>query len=312
MSTQFIHLETYSRKVDRQGRSVSFVLAEAAREAWACYHVARPEPPVILHGLHPLDVLANHDELVTSQRIKTATGIRAIRCDQHTLWALVSSFNSSPSDYSEWEQRTLKWLQEKYGERIVSVVRHTDESCPHLHAYALPAAPEMQARKLHPGAVAKDKAIQCGASNRAGDAAYRSAMRELQDDYWLAVCAPLGIPRLGPSRRRMSRAEWHREKTERKCKAAAVAKISHDMKKLREAEACLKKWQQDLEQAYQDLRKDHAQMRREIKQRLLAEHKQKMRELVQLYEAERERCLDLQEKLEQVAPDETYSWQESL
>lgn len=309
MSTQFIHLETYSRKADRQGRSVAFVLAEAAREPWACYHVEQPRPPTVLHGIHPSEVRFRHDQRAASTRIQTSTSLRALRQDQHTLLTLVASFHRNGRGYDCWERNTLKWLQVRYGSQLASVIRHTDESHPHLHAYVLPDDPDMRARRLHPGAIAKDTALHNGLTNKAGDAAYRSAMRAFQDAYWLDICAPLGIQRLGPSRRRMSRAEWLREKTAQECKRAANMKISKDMQRINTAKAQLVKWREELEQWQKLARSDIAKMQREIKREIASQYHRELERLRKLYEEERDLREELQARLEQEVPEEKFLWQ---
>ncbi|WP_215755476.1 plasmid recombination protein [Acetobacter sp. P5B1] len=302
MSPQFIHLETYARKPDKQGRSVVFVLAEASREPWACYHVEQPRPPTILHGLHPAEVRSRHDQRAASIRIQTSTGLRALRQDQHTLLTVVASFHRKGRDYEGWERDTLQWLQARYGAQLASVIRHTDESHPHLHAYVLPDDPAMRARRLHPGALAKDTALQNGATNRAGDAAYRAAMRDLQDTYWLEVCAALGIRRFGFSRRRMTRAEWHKEKIVRECGRAADVKLGENMQRIKAAEAELTKWQQDLEQWRLQMLGDRNRIRGEAEQKAGALYRARMEELARRHDEERALRMELQKRLEIFSP----------
>lgn len=308
MSPQFIHLETYARKPDKQGRSVAFVLAEAAREPWACYHVEQPRPPTILYGLHPAEVRSRHDQRAASIRVQTSTGLRALRQDQHTLLTLVASFHRKGRDYESWERDALKWLQARYGSQLASVIRHTDESHPHLHAYVLPDDPAMRARRLHPGALAKDTALQNGATNRAGDATYRAAMRDLQDTYWLEVCAALGIRRFGFSRRRMTRAEWHKEKIVRKCSKAADVKLGEDMQRIKAAEVELAKWQQDLEQWRLQMLGDRDRIRKEATQQAEALYRARMEELSRLHDEERVLRADLQGRLDSLLPRIEGAW----
>ncbi len=52
--------------------------------------------------------------------------------------------------------------------------------------------------------------------NRRGDAAYRKAMRDWQNSYFEAVAVKCGLTRVGPARRRLTRAEWQAEKTQAK------------------------------------------------------------------------------------------------
>ena len=42
-----------------------------------------------------------------------------------------------------WEQKNVKWLQEKFGsENVVSAICHNDESTPHIHAIVIPMVNE--------------------------------------------------------------------------------------------------------------------------------------------------------------------------
>ncbi len=238
MAFQFVHLETYARKPDAQGRSVGWVLDEAARKPGSCPHVAVPAEPVVLHGVPIGDVRRIHDEACERTQVTLSTGkTRALRKDQKTLMTVVASHPAGAgqvrtdprvgADVAAWELRTIQWLRDRYGDGLISVVRHADEPHAHIHAYVLP--PGLRAMALHPGAVAKRAVMDGGpvdgedskALNRRGDAAYKAAMREWQDSYWNAVGLPSGLTRLGPGRRRLSRADWQAEKS-----AAAAVKIA--------------------------------------------------------------------------------------
>ncbi|CAK7033974.1 MAG: hypothetical protein DELT_00480 [Desulfovibrio sp.] len=37
-----------------------------------------------------------------------------------------------------WKQATMEWLNEKYGQRVVSAILHLDEATPHIHALLVP------------------------------------------------------------------------------------------------------------------------------------------------------------------------------
>src|SRR5690606_2693934 len=134
---------------------------------------------------------------------------------------------STAADVAAWEKRTIAWLARQYGDRLLSVVRHTDEAHAHLHAYILPD--DLRASRLHPGVEAKRVVAEAGpregedakALNRRGDAAYKAALREWQDSYWQHVGLPSGLTRLGPARRRLTREEWHAEQVA--CRAAKQA-----------------------------------------------------------------------------------------
>lgn len=238
MAYQFVHLETYARKADRHGRSTAWVLDEAERREGSCPHVADPQPAKVVHGMTLADVRRLHDEATASHVVTLANGkTRALRKDQKTLVTVVASHPATmeevrtnpatAADVAAWEQRTVIWLAGQYGDRLLSVVRHTDEAHAHLHAYIVPE--DLRASRLHPGMEAKRNLVDAGpregedakALNRRGDAAYKAALREWQDSYWQHVGLPSGLTRLGPAKRRLTREEWHAERVA--CHAAKQA-----------------------------------------------------------------------------------------
>lgn len=241
MSFQFVHLETYARKPDAKGRSTGFVLAEARRDPAASIHVSVPRTPVVVYGVDPEQVESLHDAAADAARTMPKNGKpRKIRVDQHTLLTVVASHpytiaevHSDPKkrvEVDRWEELTVAWLQERYGDALVSVVRHEDESHWHLHAYILPRVLGMRAVALHPGQMAKAEVMAAGPDadedsktlNRRGDKAYRAAMRAWQDSYFEAVGVKCGLTRLGPARRRLTRAEWQAERTQAKALRASL------------------------------------------------------------------------------------------
>ena len=91
----------------------------------------------------------------------------------------------------------MAWLREQYGERLRSVVEHTDEAHPHLHFYAvLPAGERFEV--LHPGRQAASEKARQGAKKGAQNAAYKQAMVGWQDGFQRAVAAHFGLTRRGP------------------------------------------------------------------------------------------------------------------
>lgn len=235
MSFQFVHLETYSRKGDTSGRSTGFVFAEARRDHGASVHVAHPAPPITIHGMDIDALERRHDAAADAARTVPKGGKpRKIRVDQHTLLTVVTSHPFAVKEVmadevkrrevENWERLTVDWLKQQYGDALASVVRHEDESHWHLHIYVLPSSSDLKASALHPGQTAKSEIMAAGpalgedskALNRRGDAAYRKAMRDWQNSYFEAVAVKCGLTRIGPARRRLTRAEWQAEKTQAK------------------------------------------------------------------------------------------------
>lgn len=219
MAFAFAHMELHSRKGGKSG-SVSYVLDEAARVEGACSHVATPAPPETVWGMSIGELRLSHDAAADAAVTTLASGKqRRIRQDQNTLFSVVVSFPpelvtaEDPAAVPDWEKRAVAWLRREFGDELLSVVRHVDEKAPHLHAYGRGKGPDMRAAVLHPGYQAKAAALAAGDDNKAADRAYRAAMREWQDRYWEQVAGPSGMARLGPGRRRLTRAEWHEEQT---------------------------------------------------------------------------------------------------
>lgn len=233
MSFQFVHLEAFSRKGDAKGRSTSFVFSEARRDPAASIHVSKPAPPIVVYGSTIDEVERLHDAAADAATTTPKGGKpRRIQRTQHTLMTVVASHpltmqevRTDPEKRREaekWERRTIAWLRAQYGDKLVCVLRHEDESHYHLHAYIIPDDPAMRAAALHPGLQAKAAVMATGpaegedvkALNKRGDRAYRAAMREWQDSYHDTVAIPCGLTRLGPQRRRLSRVEWQAEQVQ--------------------------------------------------------------------------------------------------
>lgn len=234
MSYQFAHLETYSRKANKAGVNTKFIFDEVTRRnPEACRHVENPTPPTIVYGMSVEDLEALHDKMCVDARMVNAKGqSRALRKDQHTLMTVVLSYPSNAEEgvasYDEWEKWCVEWLKRQYGDDLKTIVRHDDEANRHIHAYMLPG--DMKAKNMNPGYVAKraaekiaQDAIPPGLSAeerkeaakgvvKAGNRAYRSAMREWQDSFFEEVGRPCGLTRIGPGRRRLTREQHTLEK----------------------------------------------------------------------------------------------------
>lgn len=247
MAYQFIRLETYSRKKDSGGRNTAFIFDEVSRVPEASTHVAAPLPPVLVFGQDVASLRHDHDVACAAAKETNKTGVtRGIRQDQKTLVTIVTSHPafsdevaSDPTlarDVDKWQELSIGYLREKYGDALKTVVRHDDEAHPHLHAYILPD--NLRAAKLHPGVAAKaaekerlkNEGHTAKALNKLGDSAYKAAMRDFQDSYFQAVGVPCGLSRLGPKKRRLTRAQWQAEKSQ----AAALKIATEKAEKLHE------------------------------------------------------------------------------
>lgn len=252
MAYQFARIELYSRS-GKAGRTTDYIFDEVSRVPSASVHLPSPKPPEVVYGLDADAVRALHDERAaaakTSRTDKNGkTTLKAIRKDQNTLAALIFSHPATMEEYrasadvrrdvAEWEQRSIAWLREQHGDQLVSVIRHTDESHPHLHAYLLPTDPEMRAGLLHPGYPAKNAIIAAGplpgedkkAMGKRADRAYVAGMRAWLDNYHEKVAVPAGLTRLGAGKRRLTRAQWHAEK-------AQAAALKHAVERAAAVEA---------------------------------------------------------------------------
>jgi len=226
--SQFAHIDTFARKPKPGTAGAKWsaldVLSEAMRKPGHCEHVAAPQPPKVIAGIHPEELLACLDKLLESRLV---AGRRRPRGDVHVLACAVYSWPEHV-DYADqerlqaWIDDTLAWHAQQVGP-IDSAVLHMDEAFPHLHVYTVSA----DARGLTPGWQAKRAAAEAGASAQQQGQAYREAMRGWQDRYYAGVGAYHGLERLGPARQRLSRSEWRAAKAER-LRAADARRAARD------------------------------------------------------------------------------------
>jgi len=223
MSAQFIHIETYARHSktwtgkDKAGkakggttRSIQNIVDEAIRKPNNCPHIAEPIKPIILYGNSPEDIPTLCNYYATT--VKTKSG-QKLRPD--ALVCIAGVVSVGEPDRNKWEKvkhDSIKYLKDKYGERLKSVIEHKDEAFPHIHFYVIPKDGE-KLEDIHEGLKARNKARDekkpTGTQNRD----YIAAMKTFQDDYNLAVGIPNGLTRIGPARRRLTREAWKAETT---------------------------------------------------------------------------------------------------
>lgn len=233
MAFQFIHVSSYARnKPKKAGKgkdrkwTVRDIAGEAERAPEHSLHVPVPQKPSLLFGVLPSEAVAEAERRAIES--KDVRG-RKIRKDAHVLLAGVASHPATVGqlvdlatrkNYEQWSRDTLDWLKQKYGKSLLSVVEHLDEKHPHLHFYVVPqVGPGFNAKSLHDGFKAAESAKNQVEQKRL----YCDAMRALQDDFFRAVGARHQQARLGPRRRRLTRAQWLQEQHQ-------LAQISQFMK----------------------------------------------------------------------------------
>jgi hypothetical protein len=210
--------------------------------------VTKPETPTVLYGLEIGQLRAFHDDLVGRTRSETSAGFRSIRQDQKTLMTVILSHPIACDDLKnnaekqeevkKWQEMSINFLKEKYGDQLKSVILHEDESHPHLHCYLISSDGQLKANHLHPGDLAKRqvfseelaKSQDTKTANKMGDRAYKEAMRKWQDDYYEKVGIFCGLSRIGPGNRRLSREEWQAEKSQSKTTAKLLEKAEEAQK----------------------------------------------------------------------------------
>lgn len=228
MSYQFIHFDAYAREGSKQTKTVTKkngnkitttkqvkslrqIMEEQTRIEEACPHIQEPRRPGILYGVPPMEVLPIAEEWAESA---TDSIGRKLRKDGMVALVGVASLPREMEDnFPEFAEDTLKWLKNKYGDRLKSVVVHNDESHPHLHFTVVPRIGE-RFDDIHEGIKAKNLAKKEGKNAGAQNLAYIESMRHIQDDYSNQVALKHGLTRLGPGRRRLTRGEWQAEKAQ--------------------------------------------------------------------------------------------------
>jgi hypothetical protein len=244
MAFQFLHIDTVARVVPKKATSkrwsLSEVLAEANRNKEACPHIENPQPPKCLYGV-PLRTVGEA-VLRRADEARDASG-RKLRRDAPVLLAGVVSYpvgmrnmnEQDRVDYEQWEKRTLNWLRNRFGDGLASVVRHSDETFPHLHFFAVPevtAAHTLDIEGLHPGIAARETAKRAGKTGKEANRAYCGAMRDLQNDFHDSVGIFHGHLRLGPARRRLSRGAYLSERQEAKRRANLMGQVEGELVEL--------------------------------------------------------------------------------
>ena len=103
-------------------------MEEQARIDEASLHVDDPRRPGLLYGVPPMEVLAMADEW--ADQAKDSRGYKMKSDGSVAIVGVASLPREMEDDFPEFAENTLKWLKEKYGDRLKSVVVHDDEPHP--------------------------------------------------------------------------------------------------------------------------------------------------------------------------------------
>lgn len=241
----FAHKQTYSRTGNSKSRSVREIADEAERLDGACPHVEDPQPPTILEGILPSEVVALIEQRIAEQnkllrRLRKEQpdrkeSLRGIRVDTHVLIASVFSFpdpveDMDQAEYLRWRRDVIAFAKADAARNVaevLSIVEHLDEAHPHVHVLAVPVCADgnmrMDAKRCHEGHREQERHTAqrwSGSPSRS----YKQAMRGWQDRYHAEVGAKHGQARTGPRRRRLDRAAWKAE--QERLKAQKDAEIA--------------------------------------------------------------------------------------
>ena len=242
---QFFHIECYGREESTKGRTqtkkksdgtytskevgkdkrgnVRWVIAEAKREQDSCHHIEAPQPPTVLMG--NLDQV----EAEATAWAEEATDERGRKLRKDGACLLAGVISLPRSQEAQWEQfksKSVDWLKEKYGDNLRCVIAHEkDEAHPHIHFYCVPKAGQ-KFEDLHEGKRAQKelKKKNPQASKQEQNIAFAEAMRATQDDFANRVGQRFGLARIGPGRRRLTRAQWQAEQTQAEAFKKTLAK----------------------------------------------------------------------------------------
>ncbi|ELB2280588.1 plasmid recombination protein [Vibrio alginolyticus] len=214
---QFYHFDTYPINTTKSSKAFGQVSKEFMRHPSAVPHIESPQPPILRFGVD-----AYQAEQIIQARIKKAKDARGrkIRKDAQVCISSVVSFpreleQQFPEFYEDWVQRNINYFRRQYGENLLSVIEHQDESHPHLHMIiGMPDTTEpgkAALKNIHSPYMKRDS---LEGSKTMKNTAYNEACRKMQDDYYSRVSVHHGLLRTGPKRKRLTRKEYVTAKRE--------------------------------------------------------------------------------------------------
>lgn len=183
--------------------------------------------PIVLDGLAPDRLrswLKNHTEAASKATVSVAETIdkngkfkaahmRAQPSNTATVMGVVCGYSGPPDNvderYLRWKELVKKWAKRRWGDHVVAIYEHTDESRGHVHVLVAKKDAK-NIRDLHPGCARQDqhfadavKLLPPGMTYRdkekhckaGSQKAYEEGNKALQDDYFSNVSNPVGMKR---------------------------------------------------------------------------------------------------------------------
>ncbi len=219
---QFLRVEKYAVKTPRgksSSNNITQIASEAMRVPGFCDHIERPRKPKIIFGVNPLEaanVAAFWSRQQTAQVFHKPSQCLLPRKFRSDKPCAVVGVVSVPPEWTEGENwsrfcdAVVTWLISKYQQdRLLSVVEHLEERCLHLHFWVVPRLGE-RFNSVHEGVKAVES-LGYKASRGVKDAAYKSAMAQLQDEFHERVGKYFGMERQTIGRERYTRAQWQQK-----------------------------------------------------------------------------------------------------
>jgi len=300
MGIAFYHFEAYSRiessAKSKKGKSIYTVAGEADREQGFCDHVKEPKKPILLYGVPFSEVVTMAEKY--AENTKDSQG-RAVKINGLCMIAGVVSASHDKSEkvWKEYKKIVLGYLQRRYGDNLKSVIEHTDEYFEpdqekgiksgilhrHIHFACVPPI-GINFAEIHPGLKAKREADKAyGISKppesmdndswtkfkkegrKAGDLAYKKAMKMEQDDFHINVSVKVGDGRYGPRKKRLNREEIKEQQHMKRLKQESIVNSAKLEEEIKENKQELSKIQDELEKKRLEKKKTDDEIKEKMK-----------------------------------------------
>jgi hypothetical protein len=278
-----MHLELYSRsglKYNNVSKtSASAVVKEAIRSDGFCNHLEadglKPKPPTYIFSQENKSLDEHYIEIENQVATEKDALGRKIKADKNILLAGVVSFpkplvtkeseakntwtKDDDDNYDLFKIASLEFLKKKFGDNLLCVLEHSDESYPHLHFYIADKKRISSTPNLHPGQAQniaheqKAKEQKTSVNKKQMSADYKLAMRNFQDEYFNQVGIYCGFDRLGPKTQRLNRSEWKERKRVNKNLATVVKQVKKDYSNVKSKSAQLENSLAELDVAIQEV-----------------------------------------------------------